>query len=167
MTEKLTSGRIFNSTFETGIRSLCALSAGLPKQFDLQQMLAFDHLMVHSADMPNGPPSLHPNVKQRNGELLVRRPLVQDGLALMEAKRLIITRATNGQVLYCATEFAPAFLESLENPYIRSLSKRAKWAVDTFNELGGSLFLEVFNAAFDRWSTEFQIADISMGAPEA
>lgn len=165
MIEKLSNDRIFNSPFETGIRSLCALSAGLPGQFDLQQMLAFDHLMVHSADMPDGPPSLHPNMQQRNGELLVRRPLVQEGLALMEAKRLIVTIATGGQVLYSATEFAPAFLDSLENPYLRSLSKRAEWAVETFNELGGGLFFEVFNAAFDRWSTEFRIADISMGAP--
>ena len=164
MTEAWSSERVFNSPFETGIRALCALSAGFPKQFDLQQMLAFDHLMVHSADMPSGPPSLHPNVQQRNGELLVRRPLVQDGLALMEAKHLIVTKAEEGQVLYSATDFAPAFLASLENRYIKSLSRRADWAIETFNELGDGLFFEVFNAAFDRWSTEFQIADISMGA---
>ncbi len=167
MSEHLSSERVFNSAFETGIRSLCALSAGLPDEFDLQQLLAFDHVIVHSGDMPNGPPSLHPRVQQRNGELLVRRPLVQDGLALMEAKRLIATNASNGEVLYSATEFAPVFLESMENPYLRSLATRADWAIVTLHELGSQLFFEVFNTAFDRWSSEFQIADVTMGRTSA
>tara|TARA_B100000678_G_scaffold281286_1_gene278934 strand:+ start:864 stop:1358 length:495 start_codon:yes stop_codon:yes gene_type:complete len=155
--------QVFNSAFETGLRALCALAAGHPGEYDIQQLLAFDHIIVHSGDMPSGPPSLHPRVKQRNGELLVRRPLIQTGLALMETKALVVRRPSRGQILYSSTELAPVFLDSLENPYLQELVERAKWAVVAFGELGPGSFFRVFNAAFDRWSAEFQIADVSLG----
>ncbi len=163
MTETRSSEQVFNSAFETGLRALCALSVGHPHEYDIQQLLAFDHIIVHSSDMPEGPTSLHPQVQHRNGELLVRRPLIQKGLALMETKGLVVTRASQGQIFYASTELAPVFLDTLENPYLHKLIERADWAVSTFGELGPKSFFNVFNAAFDRWSTEFQIADISLG----
>lgn len=163
MTEASHTEQVFNSAFETGLRALCALSAGHPHEYDIQQLLAFDHIIVHSGDMPGGPPSLHPQVQQRNGELLVRRPLIQTGLALMETKGLVNTRASRSQILYAATELAPVFLDSLENAYLLDLIERANWAVSALSELGPRSFFNVFNAAFDRWSAEFQIADISLG----
>jgi len=164
MSEAPSPEQVFNSAFETGLRALCALSAGHPHEYDIQQLLAFDHIIVHSGDMPGGPPSLHPQVQQRNGELLVRRPLIQTGLALMETKGLVITRASQGQIRYASTELAPIFLESLENTYLLNLIERADWAVSALREWGPRSFLNVFNAAFDRWSTEFHIADISLGS---
>lgn len=155
--------QVFNSPFEVGLRTLCALTAGHPREFDIQQLLAFDHVMVHSGDMPGGPPSLHPQVQQRNGELLVRRPLVQAGLALMEAKGLVLTRAHDGQIVYASSELATIFLESLNNAYLQSLIERAEWAVSKFGELGNNSFFDVFNMAFDRWSAEFHIIDINLG----
>ena len=163
MIRATTGEQVFNSAFETGLRALCALAAGHPHEYDIQQLLAFDHIMVHSGDMPSGPPSLHPQVQQRNGELLVRRPLIQTGLALMETKALVVRRPSQDQLVYAATELAPVFLESLENPYLQQLIKRAEWAVAAFGELGPGSFFRVFNAAFDRWSAEFQIADVNLG----
>lgn len=163
MSDTHSPGQVFNSAFETGLRALCALSVGHPHEYDIQQLLAFDHIIVHSSDMPEGPASLHPRVQQRNGELLVRRPIIQKGLALMEVKGLVATRASQGQILYASTELAPVFLDSLKNPYLHKLIERADWAVSTFGELGPRSFFNVFNAAFDRWSTEFQISDVSLG----
>ena len=163
MTETHSSEPVFNSAFETGLRALCALSAGCPNEYDIQQLLAFDHIVVHSNDMPGGPTSLHPQVQQRNGELLVRRPLIQKGLALMEAKGLVATKISDAQILYNSTDLAPVFLDSLANPYLKKVIQRAEWAVSTFGELGPSAFFNVFNVAFDRWSTEFQISDVSLG----
>ena len=159
------SERLFNSTFETGLRTLCVLYAGYPNEYDIQQLLAFDHVVVHSGDMPGGPPSLHPQVQQRNGELLIRRPLVQSGLVLMATKGLVLTRAEKSEIFYASTELTPVFLESLENEYLYQMIERAKWAVSALGKLGPRPFFDVFNAAFDRWSTEFQISDLSLGRP--
>jgi ABC-three component (ABC-3C) system Middle Component 2 len=153
----------FNSPLETGLRSVCVLAAGYSMRFDLQQLLAFDHLVVHSGDMENAPPSLHPKVSHRNGELLVRRPLVERGLLLMESKNLVEKVLADSGFYYTATEFAPIFIESLTNEYMVNLYSRADWAVKTYQTYGSQVFREVFDTAFDRWTTEFQFTHLSLG----
>ena len=164
MSDRFHPAMVFNSSLETGIRSVCILTAAFSLKFDLQQMLAFDHIVVHTGDVHNGPPSLHPNVQQRNGELLVRRPIVQRGLDLMEIKGLIEKTVSEEGIRFSASELAPVFLESLENKYVRELMDRSEWVVSTYRNLGTAVFYEVFNTAFDRWTTEFQIVDIVMGS---
>lgn len=162
MSETLHSDFIFNSALETGVRSICILVADLSNKFDIQQLLALDHIVVHSGDIENAPPSLHPNILQRSGELLVRRPLIENGLVLMESKRLVQKVITADGFYYCATELASVFIESLTNEYIKELSQRAEWAVTMYNDYGDRLFSEIFNSAFDRWRNEFQTAEMSI-----
>lgn len=162
MSETLHSDYIFNSALETGIRSVCILVVNLNNKFDIQQLLALDHIVVHTGDVENAPPSLHPNIVQRSGELLVRRHLVENGLALMESKRLVERVITPNGFYYCATELAYAFIESLTNEYIKELNLRAQWVVTMYNDYGDMLFSEIFNSAFDRWKNEFQMAEISI-----
>jgi hypothetical protein len=50
----------FNSAVEIGLRSLCLLTAAFPAAYSLQRLVVFDYLLVHSDDMPGGPPGLHP-----------------------------------------------------------------------------------------------------------
>lgn len=160
MSETLHSDFIFNSALETGVRSICILVADLSNKFDIQQLLALDHIVVHTGDIENAPPSLHPNILQRSGELLVRRPLIENGLVLMESKRLVQKVITPDGFYYCATELASVFIESLTNEYIKELSQRAQWAVTMYNDYGDMLFSEIFNSAFNRWRNEFQIAEM-------
>jgi hypothetical protein len=162
MSETLHSDFIFNSALETGVRSICILVVDLSNKYDLQQLLALDHIVVHTGDIENAPPSLHPNILQRTGELLVRRPLVENGLVLMESKRLVQKVITPDGFFYCATELASVFIENLTNEYIKELSQRAQWAVRMYNDYGDNMFSEVFNSAFDRWRNEFQIAEMSI-----
>lgn len=162
MSETLHSDFIFNSALETGVRSICILVADLSNKFDIQQLLALDHIVVHTGDIENAPPSLHPNILQRSGELLVRRPLIENGLVLMESKRLVQKVITPDGFYYCATELASVFIESLTNEYIKELSQRAQWAVTMYNDYGDKLFSEIFNSAFDRWRNEFQTAEMSI-----
>ncbi|MBV1929146.1 MAG: threonine transporter [Gammaproteobacteria bacterium] len=154
---------IFNSALETGIRSVCILAVDHSARYDLQQLLAFDHLVVHTGDIENAPVSLHPNVTQRNGELLVRRPLVERGLNLMESKGLVNKSVAKNGFFYNATELAVVFIESLTNSYTLELNNRAQWAVEKYKNSGNKFFIEIFNTAFDRWSNEFQVAEISIG----
>lgn len=154
---------IFNSALETGIRSLCVLAADDSMKYDLQQLLAFDHLVVHTGDIKDAPPSLHPNVLQRNGELLVRRPLVERGLLLMESKKLVEKFVSMDGFYYSTTDLAVTFIESLTNSYVSELFKRSQWAVSRYKDFGDQFFAEIFNTAFDRWTHEFQIAEISIG----
>ena len=76
----------FNGTLETGIRALVVLEAFYPRRCDLLEMTWLDHLVVHTGDFDGQdvPESLHPDLPNRAGELLVRRQLVEKSLRLMQ-----------------------------------------------------------------------------------
>lgn len=58
---------LFNSSLETGVRSLIILVAAFPIAFDLQRLIEMDYLVVHSGDV-DGPSSLHAPIPMRIGE---------------------------------------------------------------------------------------------------
>ena len=152
----------FNTPLETGIRSLGILVASYPKAFDLQRLVAFDHLVVHTADI-GGPESLHPELPMRSAELLVRRGLVERGL-LMISRGLIERQADVSGIVYRAGEFAETFFASLTSPYLVALRERATWISLTFSDMEEDAFREAMNAAFGRWIEEFQFARRSLAA---
>jgi hypothetical protein len=145
----------FNSGLENGLRALALLSAIYPAAADLQRLLMFDYLLVHSADA-SGPPSLHPNTPLRNGELLVRRSLVEQGLLLLASRELVERRIGPDGVEYVATELAYPFLDRLSSVYIRELRLRAYWIDETFMPLNDRELRSFFNSHFEQWTTEFQ-----------
>lgn len=152
----------FNSELETGLRSLCLLCAHSPYYLDLDQLLALDHLIVHTGDIPNGPESLHPKFPSRNGELLVRRGLLIKGILLMQSKGFISQEPSSSGIVYTATDFASVFLQSLKSRYTKQLIDRSEWVISNYKEFGPSMFEDVFNGSFDRWSNEFQFKKISI-----
>src|ERR1700741_3541902 len=79
---------LFNSALETGVRAVVILDAVYPRAFDITHLGWCDHLVVHTSDI-GGPVSLHPDIPQRTGELLVRRRLVEDGVQLMRRLHMI------------------------------------------------------------------------------
>ena len=66
----------FNGPLEAGLRAVAILGAAHPRTLDLQRLVAFDYLLVHTGDI-GGPASLHPPSPLHSAELLVRRELVQ------------------------------------------------------------------------------------------
>lgn len=146
----------FNSPLETGLRSLYILTSDIEKSYDLQQLLAFDHFVVHTGDFEGAPNSLHPSVPSRNGELIIRRNLVEQGLLLMESKNLIKRLATSEGFSYQAEEFSVVLLERFSSPYLTKLRHRSDWVVRYYSNLGDNVFKVVFEKAFDRWASEFQ-----------
>ena len=131
MTDVPLSTEPFNSALETGVRSLWVLSEAHPQAFDLQRLVYFDYLVVHSADA-GGPTSLHPTTPLRNGELLVRRGLIERGLLLMMGRGLAERRIDTKGLAFAATEEAGPFLECLTSGYAQSLAREAEWAVGRF-----------------------------------
>lgn len=155
MTDASARNSPFNSPLETGLRSVAILAEACPDEFDLQRLLYFDYLVVHSSDA-DGPASLHPNTPLRNGELLVRRGVVERGLLLCVSRSLVERHARANGIYYAASEGAGPFLECLRSPYTRELRLRATWAVDTFGALDDDELKSYFDTRFERWTREFQ-----------
>ena len=97
----------FNSPVEVGLRALCVLTAGYPARHSLQRLTIYDYLVVHSDDIPGSPVSLHPRTPHRGGELLARRGILQDGLALYASRGLLERRYDDDGVFFRASTSLP------------------------------------------------------------
>lgn len=152
---------LFNSPLETGVRAIVVLDAAYPRAFDVTEIAWFDHLIVHTGDI-GGPQSLHPDVPQRSGELLVRRRLVEDSLLAMRRLHLVeFVPDGDAGLLYRASEEAVGVIELMRSPYSIALRERAEWLAS--NVLSRSrLELEHLVAErIGRWRIEFHGGDVA------
>lgn len=137
------------------MRSVALLLAADPLPFDLQRLVSFDHLVVHTGDV-GGPTSLHAAVPMRTAELLVRRGIVERGLMLMISRGLIERETNSSGIVYSAGEFAETFFNSLTSEYAQELAERAEWVVENFGSLSEEDLKRTVNLHFDQWIEQFQ-----------
>ena len=150
----------FNSPIETGVRALILLAESYPDQLDLQRILEFDYILVHTGDL-DGPPSIHPALPLRSGELLVRRQLIERGLMLMISRGLVTRNATPNGFFYQAHDDAGPFLDSLTAEYLGELQDRAVWVVERFRDMSDAEIRLMLSQVYDQWSREFQVPEQS------
>jgi len=146
---------IFNNSIETGLRSLIILEAANPYSLDLQRLIYFDYLTVHTGDIENGPKSLHPAVPNRSGELFVRRKNIEEGLNLFIKKRFIEKIFTKHGIEYRLADNANILLDLLEEDYTLTMKKNALWVINEFSELNSSQLKKYITQNIDKWGGEF------------
>lgn len=146
---------LFNTPIESGLRSLFVLAAVSPAECDLQRLVIYDYLLVHSEDVPSGPPALHPATPLRSGELLVRRNLVEHGLRLLIRKGLVSKNYTKAGIYFTVTKFASPFLEYFKSSYAGRCREISKWIAGRFQPLNDDELREFIHENLGRWGTEF------------
>jgi hypothetical protein len=146
---------LFNTALETGVRSLVILNAAFPRVFDLAHLTWFDHLVVHTADV-GGPQSLHPDLPQRTGELLVRRRVVEEGVQLMRRLHMINAIADEKGIAYQASDSASALVDTMQTPYALELKSRAEWLAQKLEEFSSEELAGLIADKIGRWAVEFQ-----------
>lgn len=158
-TMKSSTPALFNSPLETGVRAIVVLNAAFPRAFDITEIVWFDHLIVHTGDI-GGPPSLHPDVPQRSGELLVRRRLVEQSLQVMRRLHLVeFVPEGNKGLLYRASEEAVGVIELLRAPYSVELRDRAEWMASNVLILSRRELESLVAKRLGRWRIEFYGTD--------
>jgi hypothetical protein len=155
MTSPSDTERLFNTPLESGLRSLFLLAAVRPGACDLQRMVVYDYLLVHSDDVDDGPPALHPRTPHRSGELLVRRNLVEQGLRLLICKGLVEKAFTQAGIVYSATELAEKFLTYLQSPYAGRCEEISRWIAVRFQPFSDEELNHFINDNLGRWGAEF------------
>jgi hypothetical protein len=148
-------GRLFNSPLEAGIRAVVVLEHLRPEALDLAEMVLFDHVVVHTADL-GGPASLHPEVPGRKGELLVRRRLVESSLQLMQRCHLIDQENAEVGIVYRASEEAAAYVELLETDYSVQMKACARWLADQVRTYSKAQFKLLVRERIGDWTDAFQ-----------
>ncbi|WP_234838281.1 ABC-three component system middle component 2 [Sinorhizobium medicae] len=156
----------FNSTLETGIRALVVLDAMYPRRCDLMEMTWLDHLVVHTGDLDGDdvPESLHPDLPNRVGELLVRRQLVERSLRLMQQVHLIEVFDTEAGVEFAAGEDAPSYLDLLRTPYSVALKERARWMARQLSDMTTAQLRQLIDDRIGRWTAEFRADEAPTGS---
>lgn len=147
--------RPFNSPLECGFRSLVLLVEAHPNSLDLQRLLQYDYLLVHSGDVAGGPSSLHPETPLRSSELLVRRELVMQGVRLMGSKGFVRALYEKKGILYAASDAALPFLDQFDGRYIHDLRRVASWVVREFSGYSDKKLSGFMRKNWDRWGAEF------------
>lgn len=122
-----------NSPLEVGVRALVLLAESHPEPMDLAQLVALDHVLLHSGEF-SGPPSLHPDLPGRAGELGMKRAVLEEALLVLIRAGLAGIVDREEGLMYAATDRGPVFVDVLEAPYAEALRERAEWAVHRFSE---------------------------------
>lgn len=150
----------FNGPIEIGLRALTLLSESFPSTYSLQRMVVSDYLLVHSDDLPGGPPGLHPKTPHRGGEMLVRRAVLEQGLMLYQSRGLLERHYTETGVMFAATERTAAFLDALTSDYAVQLRERAAWLLSFFGEMSDGEILKIANSQVGEWGAEFAMESV-------
>ena len=150
----------FNSPVESGLRAAVLLYALYPAQATLQRLIIYDYLLVHSDDVPDGPPGLHPKTPYRSGELLVRRDTLHRGLLLYMSRGLIDELYRESGVAYVATERTGSFLDAMVSEYVHALRDRAEWVVDLFTSYSDSDLDTFVKEHLGEWGAEFEMDSV-------
>jgi hypothetical protein len=159
------SPEVFNSPLECGLRSTALLVECFPTQLDIQRLVQYDYLLVHSGDA-DGPASLHPATPHRSGELLIKRPLVEAGVSMMMQKSIIeCTYSTEG-ILYIAGNWSLTFLDAIRTPYLDSLRSRAMWVSNTFGSMSNEQLRAFVSERWTTWGAEFELQAFVQGGDE-
>ena len=131
------------------------LEHAFPLEYDLQRLVFYDYLLVHSGDA-GGPDSIHPATPHRSGEVLVKRHMLEQGLLLMMSRELIKREYDNTGIVYSASDTATPFLDSLSSGYVSLLKERADWVIKVFNDYNDKKLEQFFYDNLDRWGGEFE-----------
>ncbi|MCC6970561.1 MAG: threonine transporter [Phycisphaerales bacterium] len=146
---------IFNTPLECGLRCVSLLLAAYPTPCDLQRLVQYEYLLVHSGDVPQGPPSLHPASPHRSGELLVRRALIERGILFMMSRHVVCRDLSPQGIGYLAGDMALPLFDSLESPYTRTLRERAVWVGERFGSMSGESLDRFMQDNWSNWGAEF------------
>jgi len=155
--------RPFNTPLESGFRSLFILAAISPTFRDLQRLVYYDYIMVHSNDIIEGPPSLHPAIPHRSGEWLVRRNLILGGLDLMYSRELVKKEFTSTGIMFGATELTIPFLKYFNSNYARALQETASWLANRFELFSDDELKNFMTSNLGRWGAEFKRESVVRG----
>jgi hypothetical protein len=154
MIDRIPTTRPFNSPLECGLRLLFILAAAKGDPLDLQRLVSYDYLLVHSGDVVGGPPSLHPPMPFRGAEFLIKRDLVQLGLNQMFSRELLIKTFDMQGINYRSTQLTAGFLDLMRTEYANALPERAAWVIAKFQSYDDRKLEVYMTENLGRWGAE-------------
>lgn len=156
MTKNIPKVVLFNSAIEAAVHMAVLLEAFHPRTLSAQQLVCLDYMLVHSADFPNGPPSLHLATPIRGSEVILRRTFVTEGIDLLLSVALVHMQASDAGFMYQADESISQFLDAIRTEFGKDLRRRAHWVAEIYGDMPRDKLLEAVLPYIDKWGSEFE-----------
>jgi hypothetical protein len=154
--EKMITPYFFNSPLEAGLRLLFVFNNTNKRFLDIQRLVYYNYLLIHSSDIPEAPfESLHPEMPNRSCEILIGRKIIQKGINLLLSKGLICVRYEKSGIRYNSNENTSLFLSHLSSDYSKELEKRAKWVCEKYDSMPDNKLNEFMQNNLGTWGAEF------------
>lgn len=134
---------LYNSPLEVGLRALVILEELKSKKLDIQTLVYFDYLIVHSDDV-DGPASMHPSLQNRIGELSIKREAIKKGLLIMHSKGLLDCHFDQEGMYYQANDNTAYLISYLRSEYYSLLKTRAEWIKNQFSDYTENQLIDLF-----------------------
>lgn len=145
---------IFNGRIELALRTLYLLKHS-NKDLDLQRILYYNYLMVHSSDISGGPNSLHPNLPNRSCEIIVLREKFKEAIQMLTSKGIISIKYKKKGVYYTKNNNTLKFLSYFESEYSKKMDDIARWTCDYFGKENDNKISQFINSNLSKWGEEF------------
>jgi len=134
---------------------LFVLNSAKGQSADLQRLVSYDYLLVHSGDVDGGPESIHPSVPFRGTQLLVKRDVLRVGLEQMFSRELLDKTFEVSGIVYRSNALTSAFLNLLDTSYSHALRTRSEWIFDRFGSMEDRDLSNFMTRNIGRWGAEF------------
>lgn len=124
--------KIYNSYLEIGLRILIILNSLEGKSCNIDKLTYYDHLLLHSGDVIDGPKSILPESPFRYFEYSVKKQGITDSVDFLWRKGLISVDYQDNGIYYKSNRLTELFLDSFESELYKELKETASWVVKNF-----------------------------------
>lgn len=128
----INSHSAFNTPPEVCLKICAILEAIAPTHIGLDAICALDYLIVHTSDLDNAPPSIHPDTPDHHEEAFVRRDLIGQSIRIACAKGLLHLDYQPTGIKYGLGMRGSMFLGAVHVVYVTKLRQRAAWLARRF-----------------------------------
>ena len=119
-----------NSSLESAVRLLIILDAEYPTERNLDELIALDHVAAHTEDF-QGPPSLHPALPLRSGDMGAAREAIRGGIEVLVHRGMAEIKLSADGIRFVASDGLHPVVAVLQSPYLLALKERAEWVRST------------------------------------
>lgn len=153
--EKVTESRkLYNSSFEIGVRILVLLDNLNPKETSIHKLMILDHLSLNTFDV-GGPASLHAPIPNRGVQIYSRKELIAKAITLLISKDLIEMIPSKSGLQYGITINGSKYLTYFESKYFKNLKQKVIWTTNEFGEKSDKDLKDFVNKNLSKWGEEF------------
>ncbi len=144
---------LFNSPLEVALRLVFILNT-TSRPLDVDRLVYYNYLLVHSSDMPNSPKSIHADLPQRSNEIPVAQVLIKKALTLLISKGLVSIKYAKSGIQYIRNDSTPLFVGFFESEYAKLLTERTNWLCTHFDEKNDEEISGIIKRHRVKWGSE-------------